>query len=98
MPPTRKARVRGMERGKNGEGKKKPGTRPGYQFWNADRRDDTAPSRGEQLKIRFRREDGEGTNTSAEVYMHLPPVQNKQAICKSAMQYPGYFAQTVTSS
>ena len=78
--------------------KKKPGTKPGVKFWNADRRDDAAPSRGEQLKIRSRREDGEGTNTSAEVYMHLQSVQNKKAICKSAMQYPGYFAQTVTSS
>jgi hypothetical protein len=88
-----------MVRRRASSGAKKSRARsPAIKFWNADRRDDTAPSRGEQLKIRFRREDGEGTNTSAEVYMHPHPVQNKKANCKSAMQYPGYFAQTVTSS
>jgi hypothetical protein len=94
-----RARVKGDgSAARIGGAKKSRARSPAIKFWNADRRDDTAPSRGEQLKIRFRREDGEGTNTSAEVYMHPHPVQNKKANCKSAMQYPGYFAQTVTSS
>jgi len=86
------------ERAPPGGGQKKAGHEARLLVMECGSQGRAAPSRGEQLKIRFRREDDEGTNTSAEVYMHPQQVQNKQANCKSAMQFSGFAAQTVTSS